>query len=267
MRLGDVLSKKPKQEYLQVDGFLLNKKGTIGQQVSLSVGEVMLNYYCTRCDDTRTFTSKGKLCCVFVNKHVVSIDCVLACGCGASAQAWFLVECEDDICSQAPKIRVVKKSEKLSNQVRINNELYGDLSQVLEMAEHAYRERLGAGSIVYLRKAFEQITVQTANTIGIQYSKYENGNPKNFRDLLEEVDKKCPIIPGEFSKNGYKLFRELSNIVHGEYDEELGLSKFEALYSLVVGILENVRNIQVFRNATISLGWENRDEGNSYEQT
>lgn len=265
MRLGDVLSKKPKQEYVQVDGFLLNRKGTIGQQVSLSVGEVMLNYYCTRCEDIRTFISKGKLFCVFVNKHVVSIDCVLACGCGASVQVWFLVECEDDICSQAPMIRVVKKSEKLSNQVRINNELYGDLSQVLEMAEHAYRERLGAGSIVYLRKAFEQITVRTADTIEIQYSKHEGGNPKNFRDLLEKVDKNCPIIPSEYSKNGYKLFRELSSVVHGEYDEELGLRKFEALYSLVVGILENVRSIQMFRNATNSLGWETQDEGASHE--
>lgn len=265
MRLGDVLSKKPKQEYVQIDGFLLNKKGNIGQQVSLSVGEVMLNYYCIRCEDIRTFTSKGKLCCVFVNKHIVSIDCVLACGCGSSVQTWFLVESNDDICTQAPMIRVIKKSEKLSNQVRINTELYGDLSQILEMAERAYHERLGAGSIVYLRKAFEQITIRTANTIGIEYSKHSGGNPKNFRDLLEKVDKECSIIPSEYSKNGYKLFRELSSIVHGEYDEEIGLSKFEALYSLVVGILENVRNVQVFRSATNSLGWGNQADGDNNE--
>lgn len=34
MRLSDVLSKPPKQEFVQTDGFLLNKKGIIGQQVT-----------------------------------------------------------------------------------------------------------------------------------------------------------------------------------------------------------------------------------------
>lgn len=257
MRLSDVLSKPPKQEFVQTDGFLLNKKGIIGQQVTLSVGKIMLNYYCSACEDIRTFTSEGKLSCVFVNKQVVSIDCVLACGCGASVQAWFLVECDEDICGQAPRIRIVKRSEKLSSVVKINNERYGDYSGLLEKAERAFREDLGAGSIVYLRKAFEKITVQTAKAIGIDYDRHEGGNPKNFRNLLEEVDRKSSIIPREFSKNGYKLFRELSGVIHGDYDENLGLIKYEPLHRLVIGILENVRNSQELRNAVITLGWEN----------
>lgn len=265
MRLGDVLSKPPTQDFLQIEGFLLNKKGNIGQQVSLSVGDVMLNYYCTWCEDIRTFTSKGKLSCVFVNNQIISIDSVLACGCGATVQAWFLVECEDDICGQAPKVRILKRSEKLSNMVKINGERYGEFTTLLNMAEHAYRENLGAGAIVYLRKAFEKITVQTANAKGITFDKYEGGNPKNFRVLLEEVDRQCEIIPKEFSRNGYKLFRELSGVVHGEYDEELGLSKFEPLYRLVIGILENVRNSNELQNATQSLGWENAQGGGSVE--
>ena len=266
MRLSDILSKPPKHEYVQVDGFLLNKKGTVGQQVTLSVGEVMLNYFCARCEDVRTFTSKGKLCCVFVNKHIVSIDCVLACGCGTNVQAWFLVEGEDDICGQAPKIRILKRSEKLSSLVKINNERYGEFSSLLDMAERAYREDLGAGAIVYLRKAFEKITAQTADTMGIAYDKYEGGNPKNFRILLEKVDRQCSIIPMEFSKNGYKLFLVLCSVVHGEYDDELGLSKFEPLHRLVIGILENITNNRELRSAIKSLGWEETVGGGNNEQ-
>lgn len=261
MRLGDILSKPPKKDYVQVDGFLTNKKGVIGQQVSLSVGEVMLNYFCSQCEDVRTFTSIGTLSCIFVNKQIVSIDCVLACRCGSSVQIWFLVECEDDICAQAPKIKIIKRSEKLSKNVKIVSNQFGEYTNILEMANKAYLEGLGAGAIVYLRKAFEKITIQTAKTMSIEYEKYKGGNPKNFRDLLEKVDKESSIIPKEYSKNGYKLFRELSNVVHGEYDEETGLQKYELLYLLVVGILENVSNSQRFKNASLLLGLEeSRDD-------
>lgn len=265
MRLSDVLSKPPKQEFVQTDGFLINKKGAIGQQVTLAVGKVMLNYYCSGCEDIRTFTSKGKLTCVFVNKHIVSIDSVLSCGCGANVQAWFLVECEEDICGQAPRIRIIKRSEKLSNLVKINNERYGDYSGLLEKAERAFREDLGAGSIVYLRKAFEKVTVQTAKALGIKYKMHVDGNPMNFRALLEEVDKKSSIVPREFSNNRYKLFRELSGVVHGDYDENQGLKKYEPLHRLVTGILDNVSNSQQLSDAVITLGWEENTGGENVE--
>lgn len=255
MRLSDILSKPPRHSFTQVDGFLLGKKGNIGQQVNLSVGSVMLNYYCKACDDIRTFTSKGVLSCVFVNKHLISIDCVMTCGCGTNVQAWFLVESEEDICERSPNVRILKRSEKLSEQVKINDERYGEFSLLLDKAERAYREELGAGSIVYLRKAFEKITLHMANVMGISYAKYEGGNPKNFSKLLKDVDSTCSIIPKEFSKNGYKLFRELSSVVHGEYNEELGLSKYDSLHRLVVGILENVKNSRELQSAISSLGW------------
>lgn len=255
MRLSDVLSKPPKRDYIQVDGFLLNKKGVTGQQVELAVGQVALNYFCSRCEDVRTFYSRGKLCCIFVNEHIVSIDCVLTCGCNTNVQVWFLVECEDDIRNRAPNVRILKRSEKLSSMVKINNERYGKFSAMLDMAERAYRDDLGAGAIVYLRKIFELITMQTANTVGISITGSKGGK-KPFKNLLEEVDKKSHIIPREFSANGYKLFGELSDVIHGEYDEELGLSKFEPFYRLVIGILENVRNSQELHNAISSLGWE-----------
>lgn len=256
MRLSDVLSRSPKSEFIQVEAFLVGKKGIVGQQIQLAVGEVMLNYYCLSCGDVRTFRSKGKLFCVFVNKKIISIDCVMTCGCGANVQVWFLVECEKDICALSPKIRILKRSEKLSEDVRHQSERYGEFSPLLNDAEHAFREGLGAGAIVYLRKAFERITVQTANAIGLDYDKYEGGNPKNFRKLLEKVDEQSSIIPKEFSRNSYQLFRELSGVVHGEYNEDKGLEKFEALHRLVVGILENVLNSIELKSAIKSLGWK-----------
>jgi hypothetical protein len=39
MRLSDVLSKELHDEYMQVDAFLMNKKGNTGQLVELSVGQ------------------------------------------------------------------------------------------------------------------------------------------------------------------------------------------------------------------------------------
>lgn len=255
MRLSDILSKPPKDDYIQIDGFLQNKKGTVGQKVDLAVGQVMLNYYCTNCEDLRTFSSCGKLSCIFVNDHIISIDCVLTCGCGASVQVWFLVEGQEKITSQAPQVRIIRRSERLSNTVKINSARYGDFSILLDKAEQAYRDGLGAGAIVYLRKVFEKITVQTANAIGIEYAKYDGGNPKNFSELLKKVDAQCSIIPKEFSSDGYRLFRELSGVVHGEYDEALGLSKFEPLHRLVIGILENVRNSVELEEAKKTLGW------------
>lgn len=109
---------------------------------------------------------------------------------------------------------------------------------------------------VYLRKVFEKITVQSAEAMGIEYPKHPGGNPRNFKDLLIKVDEQCSIIPAEFSANKYKLFQELSNVVHGEYDENLSLAKFDSLYRLVIGILDNVNNHKEILEATIALGWD-----------
>lgn len=258
MQLSDVLSKHPNKEYKQISGFLLNKKGLAGQKVDVSVGSVALNFYCKNCEDLRTFYSKPSLSCIFVNKHIVSIDCVLTCGCGTSVPAWFLVESNNDITGPAPEVRIMKKNARLSEYVT-NTHRYGEYSILLDKAELAYNEGLGAGAIVYLRKVFEKITVQFAKTMNIEYSQHQGGNPKNFKELLIKVDKQCSIIPAEFSANGYKLFQELSNVVHGAYDEDLGLLKFDPLYRLVIGILDNVKNRQEILEATTALGWDDEN--------
>lgn len=256
MRLSNILSKKPNDQFAEVEAFLLNKRGDVGQQVRLDVGQVLLNYYCAECEDLRTFVSQKNLHCIFVNKKLISIDAVLACNCGNSdVQVWFLVESENQINGLAPRVRVLKRSEKLSQQASLGPLKFGDYSILLDKAETAYREGLGAGAIVYLRKAYEKITIDTARLAGIQFDAYPDGNPKNFKKLLEEVDRQCSIVPEEFSEDCYTLFRELSNVVHGDCDEDLGLRKFEPLYRLVSGILENVKNKDELKAAIGALGW------------
>lgn len=254
MRLSYILSKAPDPEFKPVDAFLLGRKGNQGQKVDLDIGTIALNYFCRTCDDLRTFISQGKLSCVFVNKNLISIDAVLSCTCGSTVEGWFLVECQNDITSINPKVRILKHSEKLSDSVIHKGTRYGEYEDLLEKSEVAYREGLGAGSIIYLRKIYESVTVQTARTLGINVNK-PNGKPRPFREVLEEVDGRVHIIPDEFSENGYQLFGELSNVVHRDTEEEVGLQKFEPLHRLVIGILENIRNKQEFREAIRALGW------------
>lgn len=254
MRLSNILSKAPTTEFKQVDPFLLHKQGKVGQKVDLDIGTIALNYHCITCDDLRTFYSKGNLSCVFVNKNLISIDAVLSCTCGSTVEGWFLVECQNDITSNNPKVRILKHSEKLSDTVAHKGTVYGEYEELLEKAETAFREGLGAGSIIYLRKVFESVTIHTARTLSINPNK-DNGKPRPFKDVLEEVDGRVHIIPDEFSENGYQLFGELSNVIHRDTEENVGLQKYEPLHRLVIGILENVRNKEEFKAAIRALGW------------
>lgn len=259
MRLSEVLSKPPTLEFKQVEGFLGEKNLAAGKQRKIQAGKVLLNYFCKNCMELRTFYSGEDIYCIGVNEHLVSIDCVLNCHCGASVQIWFLVDCDGDIRGRAPDIRILKRSEKLSNDVLLDKARYGELSELLEKAQRAHRDRLGAGAMVYLRKIFEQITEQTAKAAGIPCS-HNNGRRKPFKTLLEEVDRQCSIIPREFSENGYRLFGELSDIVHGEYNEDLALVRYESLHRLIIGVLDNVKNNNELMNAIGSLGWNDRGE-------
>ena len=259
MRLSDVLSKPCNAEFVPVDR-VINSKISVGKQRKINIGKIGLNFFCEVCDDIRTFWSGDDLYCIGVNSNQISMDCILKCGCGTIVTVWYLVESYNNIDELSPEVRILKRREKLLKNVRLIGWQYDDFSELLDKAERAYRDGLGAGSIIYLRKIYENITVKFADIMSIQYKKYESGNPKNFYELLKKVDERCHIIPTEYSDNGYKLFRELSNIIHGAYDEKLGLKKFEALHRLIVGILDNVRNNKELNAAIKSLEWEVKTE-------
>lgn len=259
MRLSDVLSKDLSVGFDQIEGFLSNRTPGPGKQRKITVGRIALNYYCRKCEDSRTFVSEDELYCIGVNKHLISIDTVLRCSrCDSTVQTWFLVESNEEISGISPEVRIVKRSERLSENVLVYDQRYDDFSELLEKAQRAYRDGLGAGSIVYLRKILERITIQMAQASNIN-TKNLNGRRKNFKELLKEVDETCSIIPKEFTENGYRLFGELSDVVHGNYEESKGLLKFEAFCRLVVGILDNVKNNKEMMKAIGSLGWN--DEG------
>lgn len=263
MRLSDVLSTAPTKEFMQVDGFLQNKKGNIGQKINIDVGKIGVIYFCKICNGLNTFCSSKKLLTIFVNKNLISINTVLCCSrCNNSVPIWFLIESNDDITGQSPHVKIIKKSDKLINLARTDFSKYKDFTKLLDKAQQAYNEELGAGAIIYLRKIFEKLTIESAKAINLEYKKYGNGNPKNFCELLKNVDEKCSIIPKEFSKNRYRLFRELSEIIHGECDDNVGISKFELLQRLIIGILDNINNNKELLAAIKELNWDTEGEKN-----
>lgn len=225
-----------------------------GDFVEIDAGKIALNFYCKNCDDTRTFMSPEKMHCLIVNKELISIDTFLSCPtCGIIIQVWILLEVKD-MFSQEPKARILKRTEKLTDVVTVlkDNE-YGDFTNSLELAMRASQEGFGAGAIVYLRKVFEKITACAATEKQISLTNNE-GYKKSFKKLLTEVDATAKIIPAEFSNNGYNLFGKLSDVVHGEYDEQVALDKFTGFYRLITGVINNMKNKQEFKDALLQIG-------------
>ncbi|MCI8622280.1 MAG: hypothetical protein HFG26_01295 [Provencibacterium sp.] len=266
MRLSEVLSSSPTSRFEQVEGFLNNMQLKRGKQKKISVGAVWLTYHCENCHSDLTFVSDTELYCIGIHERLVSIDCALRCPrCGESVPIWFLIESKEAAHGIAPEVRVLKRSEKLSDKVTLGWGQYEGFSELLEKADRAYRDELGAGAIVYLRKILERITKQTAEASNISITiTTKNGDKKrkDFKKLLTEVDQQCFIIPKEFSENGYKLFGELSEIIHSDgSDEQMVLKKYDALHRLVIGILDNVKNNKEMMEAIGTLGWNaERDE-------
>ncbi len=256
MRLSDVLSKPVDLKFWQVDGFLDNKKLKSGKSKKLVVGKVGLPYFCKCCDSDMTFISADDIYCIGVNNKQISIDSVLTCSrCGNELPVWFLVESNADIHNPAPEVRVLKRTEKFTENALSAKSTYGNFAELLGKADCAYRNELGAGAIIYLRKIYEDITIQAANTEGISL-KTLKGKRKSFSEILQEVDAKKSIIPKEFAANGYKLFGELSAIAHGtNVSEADALLKYEPLHRLVVGIIENVKINAELMTALGNLGW------------
>lgn len=259
MRLSDVLSKEQNIEFMQVDGFMDNKKLHFGKQRKITIGSIALNYFCNNCKNQRTFWSESDVFCLGVDDKTVSIDTSLKCNCGSNIQLWFLIESEKEIFGFAPKVRILKKSERLGDNFSSNFDVHGKQSVLLDKADQAFREGLGAGSMVYLRMIYEDVTKTIAINTNIPLIN-EKGKKLSFSRVLEEVDQKHKIIPKEFSDKKYKLFSELSEIIHGNTDEETSLKKYAPSRRLVVGILDTIKNNEEIRNALVLLEWEDKNE-------
>ena len=233
-----------------------------GDFIEIKIGTINLPFYSTICQDSNSFISPKKLHCLIINEKMISIDCQLKCTdydkenskcrqCNPDIQAWFLIEA-DDIFANNPNVHLVKQNFKLPENIKLPVEMDDKYSERLAKAEIAYKERLGAGAIIYLRSAFEKITQEVGLSAGVTI-KNDKDKFLNFREVLQRVDSECSIIPPIYAENGYELFSRLSEIAHGNSDEETALKEYDALKRLVFGIIENVRrkNKELKNNAEI----------------
>lgn len=238
MRLSDILSTKPIAEFKTIDGFLSGKSLGRGKVKKIDIGNIQMDFFCKKCNKMQSFCLYNpiKPCavhCIGINEKLISIDCVLTClFCESSISAWFLVESENEIHSLTPKVRIIKYSDKLSDSVS-----YRPTSKYIELfdaADRAYREGLGAGAIIYLRKIYETI-------VGEIVRKHNINNGLNFKEKLKEANQKAHIIPQGLDDRKYELFQELSNIIHGELNEDKALREYPHLKELVSSIVENIQ--------------------------
>lgn len=258
MRLSSVLSDAVLLKLFEVEPFMGSKKASWGTSKPVEVGTVTRQYYCKECNSVRPFISKKKLNCLVSGPDFISIDVVLKClDCENTVENWFLLRCANDLFGQAPSVSIVYCNEHLgtsASSLGPNNEQMQDL---LDRADLGRRVGLAAGSLIYLRKHFE-ITTHTAAAGANVPLTTSKGKRRPFAEILKDVDEMISIIPHEFSEDGYRLFSELSEVVHGDANEELALSKFDALRRLVVGVFENVRNNSEFTKAANDLGWNTK---------
>jgi hypothetical protein len=128
------------------------------------------------------------------------------------------------------------------------------IEDLFDRAQIAYQEELGAGAMIYLRKIFESVTEQTALAMNIP-TKTKNNRRRPFKQLLQAVDDASHIIPQEFNRPGYRLFEELSDVIHGESSEADALAKYNPCRRLVSGIVNNIRNNREVAEAIAELEW------------
>ena len=237
-----------------------------GSIIELDIGTLILHFFCVAKNDNVTYKSTIQHCLV-VNNRILSIDCILECidcnsckNCQRTIQAWFLIEA-DNIFSDKPSVRILKYNFKVPEDIKFFYETSDIYAEGFAKADYAYREKLGAGSVIYLRTIFESITKELGNLEGLQIYK-ANGNLKPFIEVLSTVDEKCAIIPDLYKQDGYNLFKKLSNIAHGNASEQEALEYYPELRRLVKGILDNInrqkeeiRNNKEIREALTKIGF------------
>jgi hypothetical protein len=255
MRLSDVLSRAPDPTPVQVEGFLDDRALNWGKHKKIKVGKIFHNFDCRHCGETRTFESGDELTCLGVGDRAVSIDATLKCtACEVSVEVWFLLESDESISTRAPQVRITRYTENLRDRADRVGASIGPFADLVKRAQIAYEAQLGAGSMIYLRQILESITIQVAQIAGVSTTT-SRGKRRPFKIVLQEVNQQRNIIPQRFSSNGYQLFSELSEVIHGNSTEDSALGKFKSCLQLVLGVVEEVDRDNLFAKAIDDLGW------------
>lgn len=266
MRLSDLLAKVPDTTSAQVEGFLDDRPLPWGKHKKIKVGRIFHNFHCRNCDAQRTFESGDELYCLGLGDQQVSIDATLKCAaCKSAVEVWYLARGEGDLYGRAPTVRIDRYTENLRDIADRVGESDGPFADLVKRANLAYEAQLGAGSMIYLRKIFEMVTSEVAEIANIP-TKKDNGHSRPFKEILQKVNEKRQIIPQSFSSDGYKLFGELSEVIHGDSDENEALKKFKPCLQLVLGVVEEVKRDNMFANAIEELGWNGEDIDKISEQ-
>lgn len=255
MRLSELLSRAPGTVPRQVEGFLDNRTLSWGKHRKIKVGRVFHNFHCKQCDAQRTFQTGDELYCLGLEDNRVSVDATLKCiECGAAVEAWFLLSSDDDISGQAPVVRIDRYSENLRDHADRVDVPAGQFADMIKRALVAHETQLGAGAMIYLRKILESITFEVAEIVEVETLR-QNGKRRPFREVLQDVNQKRQIMPQRYSSNGYQLFSELSEAIHGDSNEVDALQKFLPCMQLVLGVVEEVNRDNIFSRAIDELGW------------
>ena len=268
MRLSSVLSDAITNRLREVEPFMGKTSAKWGTHRRIDIGTVTRQYECIRCQSIRSFNSSGSLICLIAGPNLVSVDVVLKCiDCETSVENWFLVRCADDLFGSAPSVSLIQVSEHLGDAARRPWARDSRIEELIDRADLAYECRLGAGAMIYLRKIYEVVTSEAAEAVGIP-TRRPNNQRKNFGPLLREVDAASHIIPTEFAENGYKLFSELSEAIHGSSSESEALIRYEPSKKLIRGLISNIHNRREMADALASLGWDRgrTSEGSTAER-
>lgn len=137
MRLGDYLSKEHSAQYEQVEKFIEGRTPALGQPRKINIGQIACNFCCKKCDDIRTFMSSGNIQMIRITDSMISIDVRLACSaCKESVAVWFLVDIDGDIASLAPKVRLLKRNVKYTDNVSPAKDKYGEYINMENILSH-----------------------------------------------------------------------------------------------------------------------------------
>lgn len=256
MRLSDIFYAPKMGALTAVDPFLPKNGMKVGRRTRVDVGPFFRTYFCSKCEMAREFHSEKKLNLVRYGDNLFGVSTLFQCACGyCLGEYWGMFEGVDSD-SRAPKVSLICESLR---QIDLARETEESVDRLLRQAREAYSARFGYGAMVYLRIVYERVTRDVAKQVGVSL-KGKNGGRKNFKSLLQEVDGVVKIIPRQYQEEGYKLFGELSEVIHGSSSEKVALDKFDSCLNLVEGVVRSVNDIPKFADAKGVL-WPDSGDG------
>jgi hypothetical protein len=175
------------------------------------------------------------------NLVVIKMSCPT---CGTAYYVFFVIEhtmkpVQNDINRSHGYFRIVKIGEypnfeqnRLLKFAKYKIKFPSEYNLIIKSFQ-AYQLKLGTGAIVYLRKAYEVFLFTILDESNIP-------RPKYFKETLRLADEAKHIIPPELTDKAYGLFGEMSDIVHANVDDDIGLKKYEDLLTIFLLIFDKL---------------------------